>query len=97
MDKHQFQPPPPHLLAQQRTAAALDHIKLGVHLISTINSHIQLGLLVQGGQRDAQACAERESVPRQESVPRGPLLRVAVVRASLAVASCCLQILMATA
>lgn len=28
------------------------------HLVGAVNGHIQLGLLVQGGQRDAQACGE---------------------------------------
>eukprot|EP00983_Pelagomonas_calceolata_P125724 1161231-Pelagomonas_calceolata.AAC.3 len=43
-----------HLLAQQGTPAPLHHIQVVVHLVSAVDGNVELGLLVQSGQRDAQ-------------------------------------------
>jgi hypothetical protein len=45
-----------HLLAQQRAAAALDHIQLRVDLVGAVDRHVQRRLRVQRRQGDAQAC-----------------------------------------
>mmetsp|Transcript_15727 Transcript_15727/g.44008 ORF Transcript_15727/g.44008 Transcript_15727/m.44008 type:complete len:299 (+) Transcript_15727:147-1043(+) len=43
-----------HLLAQQGAAASLHQVQVGVHFISAIDGHVELGVGVQGYQRNAQ-------------------------------------------
>lgn len=52
-----------HLLAQQRSAAALHHIKLGVDLIRTVDRDIDGRLLIECCQGDAQGLGLQQQQP----------------------------------
>ena len=43
-----------HHLAQQRAAAALDQVEVRVDLVSAVDGHVQVRVLVERGQRDAE-------------------------------------------
>jgi hypothetical protein len=45
-----------HLLAEQGAAPALDHVQRRVHLVRAVYRHVELRLLIQRRQRDAQPC-----------------------------------------
>ena len=51
------------LLAQQRTAAALDEAQVGVDLVGAIDRQIEERLVVERGERDAQALGLRRACP----------------------------------
>jgi len=43
-----------HFLAQEGAAAAFHQVQVVVHVVSTVDGHVQLGFFVEGYQRDAQ-------------------------------------------
>mmetsp|Transcript_49240 Transcript_49240/g.111701 ORF Transcript_49240/g.111701 Transcript_49240/m.111701 type:complete len:274 (-) Transcript_49240:115-936(-) len=43
-----------HLLPQQRAPAALDQVEVVVHVVRPVDRHVELGLLVEGDEGDAQ-------------------------------------------
>ena len=44
-----------HLLAEESAAAALDQSQVGVDLVCAVDGDVEVGLLVEGAQRDAEA------------------------------------------